>query len=332
MLAPAARCFVGGSFKGRCPLIAVYGRSVDALRDAVRARLPGERVEACATPLDLLAAGEEVEAVLGWRMPKDVLIALPALRLVQQAAAGVEDLAAMALPDRIRIARIVDQFGPPMAEYVLAYLLRRVQRMDAFAKAQRAREWNRQVAPQLLSALCVGVAGLGSIGSEVARVCHQFGMRVIGYSRTGATAAHLPLDHHVTAKTGALREVAHEVDALIVVLPLTPATHHVVDEAVLSALGPDGMLINIGRGALVDEPALVRALTTGELGQAVLDVFEEEPLPQASPLWHLPQVTITPHVSGLSRPKLTADLFADNLRRSRAGLPLLGEIDRTIGY
>jgi glyoxylate/hydroxypyruvate reductase A len=313
-------------------VIGVFGSDPERLARHVRELAPEESVATFSSAAELARGGTALEAVVGWGMPVAVLATLPNLTLVQQAAAGVESLLRQPLPERVRIARIVDQFGPPMSEYVFGHLLARSQRHAALAEAQRERRWARDLVPQRLFGQRLTVAGLGSIGGAVVRLAAVFGMSVTGYSRTGAAARDLPLERHFQAAPGALAAAVEGADALVTVMPITPETHHVVDRAVLRALGPSGILINIGRGALVDEAALIDALAKGELGGAVLDVFETEPLPPDSPLWTLPGVTVTPHISGRTRMEETARTFLENVRRVRVGLPPIGEVDRARGY
>jgi phosphoglycerate dehydrogenase-like enzyme len=189
----------------------------------------------------------------------------------------------------------------------------------------------------------VGVIGYGSIGREVGRLAHAFGMKVLGVRRGGAGPAGYELpeladypgaepDHLVTSDR--LAEVLPECDYVVLAVPYTSATHYLVGQAALRVMKPTAMLINVGRGAVVDEAALIHALREGWIAGAGLDVFEQEPLPADSPLWGMDNVIISPHVAG-STPhydKRATTLFAENLRRYLAGELLLNQVERGREY
>ena len=174
--------------------------------------------------------------------------------------------------------------------------------------------------------LCV--VGLGDIGRAVARAGRALGMRVIGVSRSGRGAR----EAHRVVRPAALTRALGEADFVAVTVPLTEATRSLVGPAQLAAMKRTAWLINIARGAVVDEAALLRALQGGAIGGAELDVFIEEPLPPAHPFWSLDNVVITPHISGPSTPSEIGPIFADNLRRYLAGRALRHVADRRRGY
>lgn len=312
------------------PVTLIYSRqSAGRFRDWLAARdYPG----------DLLIASNsgEAEAVIGdveivltaARFPLDLFAHAPRLRWVQSINAGIEDLvqAAELAPD-VALTRIVDQFGGPIAEYVFAEVLARVRRIDLLREAQRQREWVH-ITPGTLAGKTLGVAGLGSIGREVAQVGMAFNMRTYGLSRTPQHAG--LVERHFTPD--AWPEFAADVDVLVLTLPHTPETAGVVDARILGAMKPDALLVNVGRGALVVEDDLAAALQAGRPGGAILDVFQQEPLPADSPLWTLPGVTITPHISGPSILEDVGDFFLANLHRYMQGEPLVGLVNRAAGY
>jgi phosphoglycerate dehydrogenase-like enzyme len=221
-------------------------------------------------------------------------------------------------------------YDTSVAEMVMAYMLTVVKELPAFRNLQVEHRWQK-VFLQELDGRTVGIVGFGGIGQRVAQLARPFGVRIVATRRRpecGSQLADQILPHD------RLHELMAQSDFVVVALPLTDCTYHLIDARVLAHAKPGAWLINVARGAIVDEPALVRALQKGQLGGACLDVFEEEPLPENSPLWDLPNVIITPHTSGLS-PQLyerSADLFLTNLSRYVAGEPLLNVVDKALGY
>lgn len=201
--------------------------------------------------------------------------------------------------------------------------------------------------PDELQYKTLGIVGYGSIGREIARVVNFFGMRTLASKRnikhpaesshvytvegTGDPGADIPERLYPSE---ALMAMASECDYLVLTTPLTDETRHMVNEKVLNAMKPSSVLINVGRGELVDEKALITALSSGKIRGAALDVFEEEPLPKTSPLWNLDNVIISPHISGNSvrYAEHAARLFAENLRRYIDKRPLLNALNRDEGY
>ncbi len=278
-------------------------------------------------------AGAEV-LMLPWQLSPEIrqaLYSLPSLKWVHTISAGVEQ----ALDETLRTAPITltnarGVFDLPIAETVITYLLMIVKQMPVFMAQQRAHQWKKQPLREL-AGLTVGLIGLGSIGAEIARLCRALGMRVLATRRHPEDGAPnvdqlLPLEQ--------LETLLAQVDFVVLAVPLTGETRGMIGEAQLRALRPGAWLINIARGAIVDEPALIQALQDGQLGGAALDVFAQEPLPPDSPLWDMENVILTPHNSW-STPHMEereATLFLDNLERYMQGLPLRQMVDKTLGY
>lgn len=309
--------------------VLVYaGSGAERYADAVRRAAPGLEVRAATSPAQARPLLPAAEILLSWRLPPELYAEATNLLWLQSLGAGVEDIAgAEGLKASVAVTRIVDQFGVSIAEYVFAELLARVRRLDVARSQQAERCWRPFVADRL-AGRTLGVAGLGSVGREVVRKGRAFDMRVVGLSRTADAAA--LVDRHFGPDGWG--EFVRELDVLVLALPLTPATHGIVDAGVLAAMRPDSLLVNVGRGALVREAALVAALRAGRPGGAVLDVFETEPLAPDSPLWRLPGVTVSPHVAGPSRTDDVVAFFLDNLDRFERGEPLVGRVDRGLGY
>lgn len=212
----------------------------------------------------------------------------------------------------------------PIAQYVLAMMLRHAKNIPAWEQAQRERAW-RRVESQELTGQTVALIGLGGIGQEVARLAGAFGMRVLGMRRRPEPIA--GIDRLYPRES--LHEMLAEADYIVVAAPLTPETEGLIDAAALDALRPHAYLINVARGPIVVEQALIDALRRGRIAGAALDVFDEEPLPPESPLWSLPNVIVTPHNSAASPRTFArgAQTFIDNLRRYAVGDPLLNVVD-----
>lgn len=288
---------------------------------------PPFAVAVCATPAEALPHIGDAEILYAWNFPRELLPRAAKLRWVQNMGAGVERVMLPELPRRVRVTRVAGIFGPWMAEYVLGWCLWLTQRTELFRAQQRERRW-RQADPLRLHGTTLCVVGLGDIGRTIARAARGFGMRVVGVSRSGRKVA----EAERVYKTRDIRDAIAGADFVALTAPLTEATRGLIGAAELAAMRPSAWLINIARGPVVDEVALLDALRANRLGGAVLDVFDEEPLPRGHPLWELRNVVITPHISGPSTPGEIAPIFNDNLRRYLAGRTLRYGVDRKRGY
>jgi len=268
------------------------------------------------------------EIVLGppqWIAP--VLPCLRSLRWVQSTWAGVEPLLQPTGRRDYLLSGVKGIFGSQMAEYVLCYMLMHQQRALQRLDAQRARRWDK-ITSEPLADREVVILGTGSIGREIARRCVQCGMRTCGVNRGGENPG--PFSRVMPAST--LVEAASMADFLVMALPGTTATRHLVDRRVIAALPTHAVLINVGRGNTLDTRALAAALAAGRLGGAVLDVLEQEPPAPDDPLWQTPGLLITAHVSAVSHVQEIAPLFLDNLRRYLSGDRPLHLVDFQRGY
>jgi phosphoglycerate dehydrogenase-like enzyme len=248
---------------------------------------------------------------------------LDSLRWFQSSAAGFDTPVLMELIRRGILFTKSDVHSGPIAEYVLRAVLDHYQRPDLWASAQADRSWTRHEFEEIYGSTWI-VVGLGSIGIEVARRAAAFGVRVVGVRRH--PTGNEPVDELVAPED--LVGLLPAADVVVLCAPANASTVHLVDDGFLSAMKAGAVLVNIGRGALVDEAALVRALGKGSIGAAILDVFETEPLPADSPLWANPKVTISPHNSALAgaRFKRQEDLFSENLARFLRGESLRGVV------
>jgi phosphoglycerate dehydrogenase-like enzyme len=292
-------------------------------------RLPrrGLELAVSSTGAEAARAIGETEILYAWNFPRELLGRAPRLRWIQNMGAGVERFLVPELAPEVILTRAAGIFGPWMAEYTLGWALWTTQKMERFRAQQRKGEW-REVNPTRLRGTTLCVVGLGDIGRTIARAARALGMIVIGVSRSGARVR----EAHRVLRTAALPRALAAADFAVLTVPLTDATRGLIDAPALAAMKPGAWLINIARGAVVDEAALVTALRERRIGGAVLDVFVEEPLPPAHPLWALDNAVITPHISGPSTPEEITPIFEDNLRRYLAGRPLRHVADRRRGY
>jgi len=268
------------------------------------------------------------EALYCWRLPEGLTARMPQLTWVQNHGAGVDHLVDRTdLPGTVIITRADGAFGPWMARYVLGHLLAEAQRLDEVARTQAASRWNAKLQAEDLSGRRAVVVGYGRIGRHIGRALQAIGMEVHGVVRTPRADLEVPLHG-----TDALGELLPEARLLVLCAPLTRETRGLVDRRLLAAGHPELTLINVGRGEQVVVPDLLEALDAGRMGRAILDVFPEEPLPAASPLWLHPRVVVTPHHSGPSTPRAILADIRPNLERYARGLPIEGGIDRRRGY
>ena len=295
--------------------------------------LPGEEVLAPKDESDL-AKVADAECAIGTNIgvrARKLLDAAPKLRWYHSVGAGVEDL--VGVPEfRTRGITLTNNSGSydiQIAEHAIAFILAGAKRLHRYRDQQTRRDWKEHRQDEVRGATLV-VYGLGSIGAEIARLGAALGMRVIGVRRRIEPAPGVEL----IVPPDSLAEVAAEADYLAVAAPLTPATRGAISRDVIGRMKKTAWIVNIARGAIVDEDALVDALRQGKLAGAGLDAFSTEPLPADHPLWTLENVIISPHSSN-SSPHMrerTLALFKENLRRFKAGADLLNRVDLEAGY
>jgi phosphoglycerate dehydrogenase-like enzyme len=322
------------------PILSARYREADLVR--IREAAPGARIVSLS--LEGLADGrlDDVEVLLRGPLPAAtfdrLLSRCPRLRWVHSATAGVERvLTPSAARHELRITNARGVFSEPIAEYVLMMILAVIRRLPQLLELQREHTWQPLPATEMRDTT-IGIVGLGSIGRAVARRALAFDARVVGLRRTplDATAAPDPelagLDRILGMEQ--LPELLAESDFVVLALPLTQATTDLIDASRLALMKPGSWLINIARGGLVDERALVRALRDRRIGGAVLDTLRDEPLLPTSPLYDVPGLIITPHTSWSSGRVLdrSIELFCENLRRFIADDPLINSVDTGRGY
>lgn len=253
-----------------------------------------------------------------------------ALEWVHVAAAGVDTLLFDGLRDsEVVVTNARGIFDRPIAEFVLGAVLAHAKRFHESRDLQHQRVW-RHRETETITGQHAMIVGTGAIGRETARLLRAVGMEVRGAARTARTD---PDFGEVIASTDLAAYVGW-ADHVLVTAPLTDSTRGLIDADVLAAMKPSAHLVNIGRGPIVDEPALVHALQSGAVAAASLDVFSTEPLPADSPLWTMPQVAVSPHLSGdvVGWRDALAGQFLDNARRFLAGEPLHNVVDKSLGF
>lgn len=296
-----------------------------------------------------LADHPSVQVLYTFHLPPDLLGLAPRLRWVQLHSAGANHILDQPIMhSEITLTTASGIHATPIAEYVFASILAHRWRVPLWTRCQRearwpSGRWDLYARPELRGST-LGIVGYGSIGREVGRIGRGFGMRVLALRRsagrreegyavdyTGDPEGQVPEQFFAPDQ---LHEMLAACDYVVIALPLTPATTHYIGEAELRAMKPSAYLVNIARGAVVDEAALIRALREGWIAGAGLDVFEQEPLPSDSPLWELENALISPHVAGFTPryDERAVALFAQNLARYIAGEPLLNLVDKARGY
>ena len=252
-----------------------------------------------------------------------VLLNAPNAKWLHMFSAGTDNPIFAEIRGRgIRLTHSAGSSARPIAHTVIMHILALCRAARPLAIAQSEHVWaDREVTD--VEGRMMGIIGLGSIGSEVARLAQQFGMRVVGIRRT--PRGDEPCE---TWPTSRLHELLPLVDDLVLTAPLTDETRNLIGTDELALLRSGAHIINVGRGQLIDEPALIEALQTGHIGGAALDVFVVEPLPVDNQLWDMPNVIVTPHSAG-GTPLATqraADMFTDNLARYLRGEPMVNEV------
>jgi len=324
------------------PILSARYRQADLQRIAEAA--PGARL--VSVSLEGLADGplDDVEVLLRGPLPAGVfdriIARCPDLAWVHSATAGVERVLTPAAAERgLVISNARGVFSAPIAEYVVMMILAVSRRLPQLLELQRERTWQPLEATEMRDQT-IGVVGLGSIGRAVAGLASAFGSRVIATRRrdeagtTGGPGSEALPDSVEVLAAGALPELLARSDFVVLALPLTPQTENLFDEQRLALMKPSSWLINVARGRLVDERALVRALRDGTIRGAVLDTLRDEPLASDSPLYDVPDLIITPHTSWTSGRVLdrSIGLFCENIARFRRGEMLLNAVDPKLGY
>ena len=304
----------------------------------VRREFPHHEVVHARDAAETVSLIGEAEAAFSSMIDRAALAAAPGLKWVHSPAAGV---GSMLFPELVASPVVLTNsrgmHADAMAEHVIGVIIALLRKLpEAFAH-QAARRWGHEAMSageplRLVKGSTVGIIGPGAIGTAVARLASAMGATVDAIRRRPERGT--PEGAHAVYAPPQLADRLPHWDVVVLTAPLTPETRGMIGAAQLALMKPGALLVNVGRGKLVKEADLIAALRAGRIRAAALDVVEHEPLDPASPLWDLPNVLITPHVSGLRDdywPRAT-DLFIENLRRYEAGEPLRNVVDKNSGY
>jgi phosphoglycerate dehydrogenase-like enzyme len=310
---------------GGRPLVLVVTRTPEWHAAELAQRIPELEFVGAPSFAELAPRFEEAEILIcGDALTAEIVERMPRLRWVQAYISATDGIrAALGGRPDVAVTSARGLHGPQMAEMALLHMLYLSRSVRALTANQAARVWEK-LPQRVLERRTVGIVGIGTIGETLARLCKALDMTVHGFSRTTRPVAGIdrifPRDE-LAARAG-------ELDFLVLVVPYSDETDGLVGKEVLRAMRPTAVLVNLSRGAVVDETALVAALRAGEIAGAGLDVFAHEPLPPESPLWTMPNVFVTPHLGGQSDRyhEQLLPLLEDNLRRQLRGEPLLNVI------
>lgn len=294
-------------------------------RDGLKERFPDVEFRMADHHAKAAALAADIDALVtfGPMLHDDVLKAAPRLRWIQALGTGVDGIVDQpSLRPDIVVTKMHGFHGTPVSEAAVMAMLALARNLPRAVRSQAARKWDRFPA-RTLDGKTVGILGVGAIAETLAPMCKAFGMRVVGISSSPRV---LPGFDEIVHRSD-LRRAAAELDYLVLLTPLTPETRGIVNAAVLSAMKTRAFLINLARGGVVDEPALIDALKQNRIAGAALDVFAKEPLPEDSPFWSLPNVLITPHAGGFFEdyPKHALPVIEENLRHF-----LVGDMDNML--
>jgi phosphoglycerate dehydrogenase-like enzyme len=314
----------------------VLARASDASLAVLQEAGPGVRLVVGAGPGDFREA-PPAEVILACSMGRaalePVLAKAPGVRWIHSRATGLDSLLFPALVESdVVLTNGRGVFSPSLAEFAIAALLYFARDFPRLLASQRRGAWE-PFEPLDLTGRTLGIVGYGDIGRAVAERAHRLGMRVLALRRRPALSAGDPWVDE-TLPPGALLSLMRRADDVVVATPLTPETRGLVGETAIGAMKPGAVLVNLGRGPVVDEPALVRALAERRIRGAALDVFETEPLPAGHALWALDNVLVSPHCADNTPGWLEAAMraFLANLERYRRGERLLNVVDKSLGY
>lgn len=274
------------------------------------------------------ADAHQVRYLAVWDVPPEIGTTFPNLEVVFSVGAGVDQFDLSAIPSHLPVVRMIEPgIVAGMVEYVTLATLALHRDWLTYAAQQREGRW-QVLRTRVASERRVGVLGLGVLGQAVLTRLASFGFQCAAWSRSPRTLD--GIECHAGAEN--LPQFLSRTDILVCLLPLTDATRHILNRDLFAQLPRGAALINAGRGGHLQQDDLLEALESGQISAAVLDVADPEPLPADHPLWHHPRVMLTPHVASMTQPDSAVEVVLDNLRRHRAGAPLVGLVDRSRGY
>ena len=315
------------------PLFLLWTDGAEAYRKAITAAGLDQRIRLEELPRNTTpstAQLQEAEAMLTWGPPAGTLAQMPKLRWAQALTAGVEHwLARTDLSPSLTLTCARGPHRVQMPENILGALFHITKPYAAIVGDNAASTWTRRDS-STQAGQTLGILGLGAIGQELARKAAALEMRVIGTRRATGALAHVERVY-APEETD---EVLAQSDFVVLLLPATPETENIINATRLARMKKTAWLLNFGRGALIDDAALVAAAKSGTIAGAILDVFRQEPLPKDDPFWSTENILVLPHIGGLhsARDSMVAALLVENLRRFLDGAPLKEVVDRKAGY
>jgi phosphoglycerate dehydrogenase-like enzyme len=311
------------------PRLLIVSKQADEYRNLIEsANLPGLELVSSSSVSSAISFGADCEVAFGEPiLLREVIPALTNLRWVQSTWAGVEPLLDPSLRRNYTLTNARGVFGRLVSEYVFGYLLMFERKIFERRHAQLDRRWDATVTGTLREKV-IGLLGVGSIGSYLAGTAKHFDMSVCGYTRANESCLEVDTYFHGNTRL----EFARGLDYMVNVLPNTAETHHLVDATLLNALPAHAFFINVGRGSAVDDSALIAALERKKIAGAVLDVFEQEPLPKEHPFWTTPNLWMTFHTAAPSFPVDISKVFIENYHYFINGQELKYQVDFERGY
>ncbi len=285
-----------------------------------------------------ITATDNIESVSAMQQEFTIALATPALiaphlekltklSWLQSTFAGIDSLIQPGLRQDYQLTNVRGVFGPLMSEYVMGHLLAITRHHDHYTQAQKHKRWDSKPYSSLAGQNIL-ILGTGSIGSYLANTLGRFGLSVTGISKSGRQKTDFDNVYPLTQ----LHDILPRADIIVSALPDTPESQDIFSSASFALFKPNAIFFNLGRGSAVNEEDLCKALQAGLFQHAVLDVFKQEPLPKASPLWNTPRLTITPHNSAYSFPTQVADIFLENHAHWSRQEALTNLVDFSKGY
>ena len=315
------------------PVVGIYGKFPGLYLPTIREMVPDSSLRVCSEWGKIGEILDEVEVLLAYRfpsrpLPKEEILRAKCLKWLQLSSAGIDSILPYD-PSKLIVTNTSGIHADTISQYVIGTLVMMYWDFPRLQRQQRDRHWERYFVPSL-SGKTIGIIGAGKVGTSIANRARDFGMRALGIRRSGKPVEGFECMYSPRG----LPVVMSESNVVVICLPLTSETRCLIGRDEIRLMRTDAYLVNIARGAIVDQSALLDALKEGSIAGAILDAFEQEPLPPESGLWSLPNVLITPHISGEFEdwPVEVARLFCANLRRWINREPLANVVDPGAGY
>lgn len=270
---------------------------------------------------------EETEFIATWNPPQDTFKKYPNLKVIASMAAGVKHITSKNIPENVKVTRVKDEYlNYDLSYFVLSLVLNHIKHIPLYFKNQLKNKWERKMyrRPEDVS---VGILGFGNIGQAIGQLLLKNDFNVIGWSRSEKNVEGIK-----SYTKSELDSFLRKAEVLVCMLPHTPETENILNAALFQKLPEDAYLINVGRGAHLNEEDLISALDNGKLSGAALDVFKEEPLPEDHPFWKHPKIFVTPHTASITNPKTIVPKMLENFKRYKNGEDLTDEVDLEKGY